>query len=114
MLNTVQAVVALVPASLSYDVVVQQRPVVHQLHGHGGGHAALGRRARGTGREQGQGGPQCLAAATLGRVALGVGEAEVIRRNLVYVRRQPTDGRLDRRAHQVPGQGHTLGHHSSH
>ena len=44
----------------------------------------------------------------------GVGKAEVIRRDHADVRRQPAEGRLHRRSDQVPCQGHTLRHHSSH
>ena len=46
-----------------HDVVVQQGEVVHELDRHRGGDAALGRRARGAGGQQGERGPQRLAAA---------------------------------------------------
>ena len=44
----------------------------------------------------------------------GVGEAEVICRDHADVRRQPADGRLHGRPHEIPRQGYTLRHHSSH
>ena len=51
-----------------HDVVVQQGEVVHELDRHRGGHAPLGRRASGAGGEQGQRGPQGLAATAAYRV----------------------------------------------
>jgi hypothetical protein len=87
---------------------------VHELHCHRGGHAPLGRRAGGAGGEQGERGPKRLAAAAAHRVARGIRQTEVIGRDDAHVRSEPGDRGFHRRADQVPGQGHALGHYSCH
>ena len=52
-----------------HDVVVQQREVVHELDGRGGGHAALRRGAGGAGRQQRERRAQRLARGAAGRLA---------------------------------------------
>src|SRR5204863_61435 len=53
-------------------------------------------------------------AAVARRVTRGIGEAEVVRGDGAHVRSEPGDRGLHRGADQVPGQGHALGHNSSH
>lgn len=75
-----------------HQVVVQQREVVHEFDGDGAGDAGLGRRARGFRGQQGERGAHGLAAVAVGRPALGVDPAEVVRRDGVHGRRQPVHG----------------------
>ena len=83
-----------------HQVVVQQREVVHQLHGDRAGHADLGRgagRLRGEQRERGAHG---LAAVAVGGVALGVDPAEVVGGDGVHGRGEPVHGRAQHRRGQ--------------
>jgi hypothetical protein len=98
-----------------HDVVVQQREVVHELHGRGRGDAPLGRRAGGPGRQQGQRRAQRLAALALtDGGAVSVDEAQVVGRDDPDVGAEPLQPARDGRSYEVTCGGNARRHGGCH